>query len=148
MQYLTRSTDDPSLFFRSNDLVTSMVVSYAKLGSFEWLQDFLSPILETAGANVTFEFDEEGNVAPSHEAMFCAVMDEVFDYIASAVSSCPVYFRYHLAVFRNVVASRFPDALSHVAAFFFLRIICPALVSPADFGFLIGRYNRPVLFLC
>jgi len=70
------------------------------------------------------------------------VMEEVLDIIVGSVASCPIHLRHLLGVFREIVATKIPSSLSHVASFLFLRIICPALLNPAEFGLRLGSLKR------
>ena len=57
------------------------------------------------------------------------------DWVLAQVESTPVKFMDLCYEMRRIVAAKFPEAeLTPVVGFFFLRFVCPAIVSPYEYG--------------
>lgn len=67
-----------------------------------------------------------------------SLLDSVIDSIFRSVDSCPPTIRFVCGCLQRSCASKWPnDPLVRtrvVGAFIFLRLICPAIVNPRDFG--------------
>ena len=67
-----------------------------------------------------------------------SLLDAVIDSIFRSVDSCPATIRFICGCLQRSCAAKWPhDPLVRtrvVGSFIFLRLICPALVNPRDFG--------------
>lgn len=80
---------------------------------------------------------------PSSERPFCALLEEVIDRISGSVSDCPPQLRLICKNIRELLpAKNKPEAFFHVSSFLFLRVICPALLVPDDYGLLTTPLNH------
>jgi hypothetical protein len=84
-------TQDASVFFRSNGMVTYLMSAYAKLVGHQWLSTMLSPIISSLITDAPVMFDEDGEMDPASEGEFAVLMEEVIDRICASVATCPPY---------------------------------------------------------
>ncbi|KAJ5073737.1 ras gtpase-activating protein [Anaeramoeba ignava] len=154
-QEVLRTMSAGSLF-RSNDAATKMITKYAMLYGKNYLKEILydnikelcdsglecevdpNKLMYSESSNDGTEVQVESNVDQKIEAnmknlkfYFHKFLDRVF----LSAEQAPPGFKFIAATLRNVIMQRFPDNVtSAIGGFIFLRFICPAIVSPSNFG--------------
>ncbi|KNC47772.1 uncharacterized protein AMSG_03999 [Thecamonas trahens ATCC 50062] len=69
----------------------------------------------------------------------------VVDWIVAQVDATPIKFMDLCYQMRRIVVGKFPSAeLTPVVGFFFLRFVCPAIVSPHEYGLLPDAVPGPL----
>lgn len=131
------------LLFRSNNFNTYALSAFAKQVGQQWLRKIFAPVLETLHTHDEIQFDEDGYLIPSCDRPFCSLLEEVIDRISSSVSDCPPQIRLLCRNIRELLpAKNKQEAFFHIASFLFLRVICPALLVPDEYGLLACTSNE------
>eukprot|EP01122_Echinamoeba_exundans_P011438 TRINITY_DN4547_c0_g1_i2.p1 TRINITY_DN4547_c0_g1~~TRINITY_DN4547_c0_g1_i2.p1 ORF type:complete len:623 (+),score=77.39 TRINITY_DN4547_c0_g1_i2:64-1932(+) len=131
------------LLFRSNNFNTYALSAFAKQVGQAWLRTIFQPVLEALSTHDEIQFDEDGYILPSSERPFCALLEEVMDRICASVSECPPQLRLICKNIRELLpAKNKPEMFFHIASFLFLRVICPALLVPDEYGLLTSPLNH------
>eukprot|EP01111_Echinosteliopsis_oligospora_P018110 TRINITY_DN8129_c1_g1_i1.p1 TRINITY_DN8129_c1_g1~~TRINITY_DN8129_c1_g1_i1.p1 ORF type:complete len:1351 (-),score=419.24 TRINITY_DN8129_c1_g1_i1:139-4191(-) len=123
------ATNTTNILFRSNSMALRLLTEYAKIidKSYNYLYRVLSPhIIQINSVNRAQEVSMEVVPADLEEQV-----ESILDDVLGSISLLSTELRCICAIIRIEVSSKFPDFwLTAVGAFFFLRFLCPALVSP------------------
>jgi hypothetical protein len=131
------------LLFRSNNFNTYALSAFAKQVGQAWLRTIFQPVLEALSTHDEIQFDEDGYIIPSSERPFCALLEEVMDRICASVSDCPPQLRLICRNIRELLpAKNKPEMFFHISSFLFLRVICPALLVPDEYGLLTSALRK------
>jgi len=134
------TTENSGTLFRGNCLASKILSSYSvSVG-----KDFLKQLLEGPINSVIVDGDkyEVNPLKLSNSANLDENIQNLrqglqtfMEAILQSISYCPLVIRKICVELRNSIAVRFPQSLySVVGGFFFLRFVCPAIVSPEGFG--------------
>eukprot|EP01104_Vermistella_antarctica_P011503 TRINITY_DN3214_c1_g1_i1.p1 TRINITY_DN3214_c1_g1~~TRINITY_DN3214_c1_g1_i1.p1 ORF type:complete len:841 (+),score=304.44 TRINITY_DN3214_c1_g1_i1:190-2523(+) len=134
-------TKTPATLFRLNSLSSNVLGMYSRrIVGRGYLRDLLRPLVKFLGAAETaYEVDprrltDASSLDENIANLMCAV-ELCISKIVSSVESCPQGIRYICHRLREIVCSKFPDCASTaIGGFFFLRFLCPAIVTPEGFG--------------
>lgn len=146
-------TESENTLFRRNSIATKLLTAYAKLLGVQYLKDVIAPIIKRMMQDHQdmeldpVKFDPPESYTPEIAAKnlqnLQLACQGVLDVISDSVDKCPRQMREICGYLRSAVAERFPDAQhTAVAGFFFLRFVCPSLVSPEGFGLVTGTLDR------
>jgi len=135
-----QSTLNEGTLFRKNSLSSHLMSQYARLVGKDYLAQTLRPLIcGIINSSADYEIDPHKISDPSKleknvTALKRAAQDFLLDMMSS-VSKFPVVLRKVCQYLQKSVVDRFPNARRKVVGgFFFLRLICPAVVSPEGFG--------------
>eukprot|EP00004_Rigifila_ramosa_P023149 TRINITY_DN6457_c0_g1_i1.p1 TRINITY_DN6457_c0_g1~~TRINITY_DN6457_c0_g1_i1.p1 ORF type:complete len:608 (-),score=172.45 TRINITY_DN6457_c0_g1_i1:115-1890(-) len=142
IHFEVEQTSHPQTLFRGNSTSTRLIVGYCKFIAMPIVQTTLKPCVDQLLLNPTrsFELDPEklgeGEVLESNVKKLELVAQHFLDAIFSTADSCPIQLRVILNNLQENAKLKFPDAppTQAVGAFVFLRLYCPALITPNQFG--------------
>jgi len=138
-------TADFTTVFRRNSMCTKMMTAFAKDTGQSYLVDILSfpcrqvfesknEIIEVEatvlkGKNIPVE------TIPDNITNLLARCQQILDSVLSSIDQCPGSFRYLCWLLRHQVEEKWPESgndpwLKAIAGFFFLRFLCPAVITP------------------
>jgi len=131
---------EPGTLFRSNTIATKFISYYFQ----RYGKDYLKLTLQTKinsviKENLPWEVDAEklepGFDVEQNMNRLMTTCKEFLDIIVSSIDRVPKQFRVILNYIRKSVGARFPEMMDKmVGAFFFLRFLCPAIVTPDRYG--------------
>lgn len=141
-------SNEVSLLFRGNTLLTRSVDYYMRLVGKEYLEDTLREVLVTINeSGDDCEVDPTRVQTPEHVARNWSSLVKHFRGVWTAIresgSRCPREMRLLLRHIRAHCDDRFGSyhhtvRYSSVSGFLFLRFFCPAVLNPKLFGLLRG----------
>ncbi|KAL6076221.1 Ras-GAP domain-containing protein [Balamuthia mandrillaris] len=136
-----QKTNDPSLFFRGISTGARLVSLYCMRHGKEYLGHLLQPILQPQHVQqLDLEVDPmrlgSREKLQKNQKMLKATCKALLSRILGSASDCPLALRDIFQYSHNITSSS-PDVQQHIISnFFFLRFLCPALVSPDAYGLL------------
>ncbi|KNC47806.1 uncharacterized protein AMSG_04035 [Thecamonas trahens ATCC 50062] len=133
-------TEYAQVLFRGNSLASKMMTVYSRLVGTQYLRSTLWPVMSAVVESETsFEVDPNrardgedltdnlGKVRHHVEAFLAAILD--------SIDSCPTPLRKLCAALMASVDTKFPEShFKVVGGYFFLRYLCPAVVSPPAYS--------------
>lgn len=137
-------SDSSTDILRRNCVATKVLSLYAKSKGYHYLQETLGPFIKNMMARpeeYIFELEPD-RVSDLQEFThnldnFEKCVTELIGALEKNMPKMPCVFKEVCATIQSAVQPRFPESKeSAVSAFFFLRYICPALVSPDSNGLL------------
>eukprot|EP01100_Stratorugosa_tubuloviscum_P000181 TRINITY_DN1038_c1_g1_i1.p1 TRINITY_DN1038_c1_g1~~TRINITY_DN1038_c1_g1_i1.p1 ORF type:complete len:534 (+),score=237.73 TRINITY_DN1038_c1_g1_i1:74-1675(+) len=134
------NTSSASTLFRSNSMASKMMSAFGRITGQEYLQATLRPLVKWISASSTsFEIDPakmvEGDIIEENRRNLLEASVLFFNGIRRSISNCPILFRRICYELQQAVVLKFPESRhSVVGGFFFLRFLCPAIISPEGFG--------------
>jgi len=151
-QLIQREVDytfDYTTVFRRNSMCTKMMTFFSKDTGQSYLVDVLgtacrqifeshTEILEVeAGPLKTKGLPPEN--LPEYINNLLTRCQQILDSVISKIDSCPGSFRYICYYLKKNVKTKWPDGgddpwLKAIVGFFFLRFVCPAVVTPEGIG--------------
>jgi len=152
------TTEKAGTLFRGNCLASKIISSFSvSIG-----KDFLRQMLAEPIRTVVRE-PEKYEVNPLKLSSSDSLDDNMetlrqgvqlfMDAILQSKDYCPLVIRKICTELRRVVIDKFPSSLySVIGGFFFLRFVCPAIISPEGFGVLPmgeipGASRRPLILI-
>ncbi|KAJ1654518.1 hypothetical protein IWQ61_005565 [Dispira simplex] len=152
-EYLARkeveSTDDHNILFRGNSVFTKSLDAYMKIVGLSYVEDTIGTLIRNiCQYNVACEVDP---AKIPHEVDMNAQWKILLLYVRILWSSieqskprCPNELKIVFAKLRSIIQEKFgnfvdtssisPARYTCVSGFFFLRLICPAILSPKLYG--------------
>jgi len=134
------STLNEGTLFRKNSLASHLMSQYARLLVQDYLCTTLRPLIRTImKQGNTFEVDphkvdNEANLERNRQTLARTTQDFLLSMMES-VNKFPISLRRMCGYLKEKTVTRFPEAKRKVVGgFFFLRLLCPAVVSPEGFG--------------
>jgi len=137
--------EETSTLFRGASLTTALMDLYMKSVCQDFLHTALFPtihrILETKqSCELNPNMIESPTEACSNAEFLLQVLDDITESIFMSSEACPRTLRFICASLQKDVQNRWPaDRLVKtrvVSGFIFLRLLCPAIVNPRQFGLL------------
>jgi hypothetical protein len=144
------SMNQPGTLFRANSTASKLMKKYCSRVSLPYLQSVLGPLMtKVCNSPTNFEIDpskmksdEDINVNVANTKQ---LIQEFIDIILNNMDSIPYQFReYCRFLYKYVgqkfkmenIANEYDMDYSHIAVggFLFLRLICPAITSPQQYG--------------
>jgi len=136
----THSTEKSGTLFRGNCLASKVLSSYSLLIARGFLKTLLGPPIQQLIDNPkTYEINPS-KIAPGENIETnlenCKWAIRLFlDTILNSINNCPMVIRGICYQLRRIVAEKFPESIyTVIGGFYFLRFVCPAIVSPEGFG--------------
>ncbi|XP_032321302.1 RAS protein activator like-3 [Camelus ferus] len=137
---LARSGGREALLFRENTLATKAIDEYMKLVAQDYLQETLGQVVRRLCASTDdCEVDPSkcpASELPQHQARLRNSCKEVFENIIHSYDWFPAELGTVFSGWREACKARGSEALGPrlVCASLFLRLLCPAILSPSLFG--------------
>uniref|UniRef100_A0A8D1X738 RAS protein activator like-3 n=1 Tax=Sus scrofa TaxID=9823 RepID=A0A8D1X738_PIG len=137
---LARSGGREALLFRENTLATKAIDEYMKLVAQDYLQETLGQVVQRLCASMEdCEVDPSkcpASELPQHQARLRNSCKEVFENIIHSYDWFPAELGTVFSGWREACKARGSEALGPrlVCASLFLRLLCPAILSPSLFG--------------
>ncbi|GAM17511.1 hypothetical protein SAMD00019534_006860 [Acytostelium subglobosum LB1] len=132
------SCHDPNTLFRSNSVAMKMVVAYGHKTGQHYLAQTLTPlVVELCGSQLSFEVDPQ-RLQPDEDVTsniqnLKIFAQKFFDRIVQSIDQCPKSIVEICYYFKKIVSRKFPNHWrSAIGGFIFLRLFCPACVSPEN----------------
>lgn len=125
--------------FRSSDMASYLVVNYGLTNGQTYLRSVLAPFLQDiAEKEVAVEVDPMRTLSPSgvesQQHLLTGLAGRLLDAIFSSVGDIPVQLLDMYATVREEVHAVYPNmARPVIAGLFFLRFLCPALITPEKY---------------
>lgn len=134
---------DTSTLFRATSLATTLMDIYMRSECGLFLQSALSDLIhklleskQSAELNPTkMEVNDD---ACTNAEFLLAVLDQITQSIFTSIEACPKSVRYICHCLQKAVVAKWPGErlvrTRVVSGFIFLRLLCPALLNPRNFG--------------
>eukprot|EP01103_Thecamoeba_quadrilineata_P000018 TRINITY_DN10010_c0_g1_i1.p1 TRINITY_DN10010_c0_g1~~TRINITY_DN10010_c0_g1_i1.p1 ORF type:complete len:470 (+),score=90.50 TRINITY_DN10010_c0_g1_i1:123-1532(+) len=133
--------DEEGTLLRNTSVATLLMSAYVRLIGERYLSVLLKQLLlDFLSSKVSLEIDpnrlDSGEDIEKNIANLFEITKAFLNEICSSVDLCPMPLRILCGLLRNEVRRKFPEAtMSAIGGFFFLRFVCPALVTPETFNF-------------
>ncbi|EFA76220.1 Ras GTPase activation domain-containing protein [Heterostelium album PN500] len=148
---------DPGTLFRSNSVAMKMVVAYGHKTAQHYVAQTLTPlVVELCSSPLSLEVDPD-RLQPDEDVnenieKLKVVSQKFFDRIVQSIDQCPKSIIEICYYFKKIVSRKFPNHWrAAVGGFIFLRLFCPACVSPENAGIIspgrVGISERRALVL-
>lgn len=129
-------TETQSQLFRANSIVTRIITQHVRTSGFAYFRHLLLPTVE-AVSNMSLEMEQSDIIR---------VVDDLLNRIIR-IADVPAALRHVFHLISATVLTKFEASRHAVSSFFFLRVVCPALVSPERFDIVVGDDRRRILLL-
>jgi len=134
-------TDDEGLLFRGNSIFIYMMTEYVRLNGFPYLRKVLTPAIKfyLTKTNLNYEVDQT-RLSATDDVMknarnLTGASQYMLDIILNAVDEVPSPIREACQKIYQAVEQKFPGSGKRViCSLFFLRFLCPCIVSPKMYG--------------
>jgi len=128
--------------FRTDSMATKLMKEFSRIIGLYWVELVLGPLVVNICENATklaVEIDPSKlRPGENRETNVKNLIDSVNAFLSSilnSVSTCPQELREICRHLAENVEKKFPDAKEKaVGAIIFLRLLCPAILSPENFG--------------
>jgi len=124
---------EASVLFRTNTVATKAVVEYMKMVGQSYISDTLFPPIRAITQSNT-RYDDS-----SFSSELEVVCNAVLSCILGSANRVPLQLKKLFKAIKQIAVERFGEenvSYLSVTAFFFLRLLCPAIVSPSLYGIL------------
>ncbi|KAJ1915192.1 GTPase activating factor [Mycoemilia scoparia] len=135
---------DPVLLFRGSSVCTRAVESFMKLLGTEFVDDMIGNVIrEVIEKSIVCEVDptrlKAGESTANGWNTLLSLMDKLWRSIERAKHKCPFEMQKIFSNLRQTVQQHYgsdnPNVkYSCITGFLFLRFVCPAIMSPMNFG--------------
>lgn len=138
IQHEIEKTKDEGTLLRNTCVATLLMSAYGRLVGELYLSQLLKPLVFEFPKSQSFEIDPnritKGSVEENMNNLI-KLTKKFIDQIVNSLELCPKSLRVLCSLLQKEVSKKFPQSrLSSVGGFFFLRFICPAIVTPETFG--------------
>ncbi|KAL6059391.1 Ras GTPase activating protein ira2 [Balamuthia mandrillaris] len=135
LAYEIQNTENKSLLFRNESMAQILVGHFSRLVGSEYLQRVLRPLIKKLLApEMEIEVDPtklEGETLKKNQARLRSTCEAFLQAIFNNLNKIPSEFREICFVLQIETKKKFPTLLYRViGGFFFLRFLCPAIVTP------------------
>ncbi|RKP38023.1 hypothetical protein BJ085DRAFT_40104 [Dimargaris cristalligena] len=144
-----RQTDDSNILFRGNSVFTKSLDAYMKIVGLAYVEDTIGTLVRNiCQYHVTCEVDpaklaEDEDVGAQWKILLLYVRI-LWSSIEQSKPRCPRELKVAFSRLRKIIEEKFgnkidpnsasPARYTCVSGFFFLRLICPAILSPKLYG--------------
>ncbi|KAI0223459.1 hypothetical protein L0F63_004339 [Massospora cicadina] len=142
-----QATDDPNLLFRGNTILTKAIDAYMKMVGLQYVDETIGGIVrEVCKRKVSCEVDvaklRRPEDAKRQWKTLLSYAHQLFEAIQGSKDCCPPELRCFFHHLRKASDDKFGDSpallestkYTCVSGFLFLRLFCPAVLSPKLFG--------------
>ncbi|KAJ1875583.1 Ras GTPase-activating protein 1 [Coemansia sp. RSA 990] len=150
-----RAERDPALLFRGTSVATRAVDTLMKVVGLEFIDRLIGDVVRNIVSNeYACEVDPtrlpDSNNIDIHWDALNRLMQMLWQSIEDNAYTCPPILRKTFASIRSSTATFYSNWVSHsqvqyscISSFVFLRLLCPAMLSPKSFG-LVGQTPSPL----
>ncbi|KAK9727446.1 hypothetical protein K7432_001828 [Basidiobolus ranarum] len=140
------STDDSNILFRGNSILTKAIDSYMKMIGLQYVDEAIGNIVRSICENkIVCEVDmmklEKGQDIRSQWRILLTYTKMLWQAIEKSRAKCPCELRVFFSNLRTIITDKFASELDKslvrytcVSGFLFLRLFCPAVLSPKLFN--------------
>ena len=130
-----KSTPHEHDMFRLDSAASKLMGAYGLLIAKSWLRDLLKNTIKKATMTVAKNEKEKEKEKEIPVQRIWKMIDSMLEFLVSNMSQVPFPLRVLCFYIKEEVEKRFPGKGNiGVAAFVFLRLICPAIVAPETRG--------------
>ncbi|KAJ1912579.1 hypothetical protein IWQ60_009603 [Tieghemiomyces parasiticus] len=148
-QHEVARTEDPNILFRGNSVFTKALDAYMKIVGMTYVEDTLGTLVRNiCQYQVACEVDPAklpaGEDVGAQWKILLLYVRILWSSIEQSKARCPVELRVIFSRLRRIIEEKFgtkvdpksvsPARYTCVSGFFFLRLICPAILSPKLYG--------------
>lgn len=135
--------NDTATLFRATSLATTLMDIYmrSECGLFlqSALSDLIQKLIETKqSAELNPTKMEVNDDACTNAEFLLSVLDQITQSIFTSIEACPKSVRHICSCLQKTVIAKWPGErlvrTRVVSGFIFLRLLCPALLNPRQFG--------------
>eukprot|EP01103_Thecamoeba_quadrilineata_P007781 TRINITY_DN1760_c0_g1_i1.p1 TRINITY_DN1760_c0_g1~~TRINITY_DN1760_c0_g1_i1.p1 ORF type:complete len:457 (-),score=86.26 TRINITY_DN1760_c0_g1_i1:296-1666(-) len=136
---LTKAIDEGTLL-RNKSAATLLCSAYVRLNCEKYLSLLFKPLInQLLSAKISIEIDpkrmEPGEDLSRNVKNLCRVTKKFLDDICNSIDYCPRRLRQLNRILQEEVMSKYPESPNRsMGGFFFLRFLCPAIVTPEAFN--------------
>eukprot|EP01112_Ceratiomyxa_fruticulosa_P013951 TRINITY_DN3958_c0_g1_i1.p1 TRINITY_DN3958_c0_g1~~TRINITY_DN3958_c0_g1_i1.p1 ORF type:complete len:612 (+),score=150.03 TRINITY_DN3958_c0_g1_i1:172-2007(+) len=133
-------TESEATLFRGVSVASKLVSSYFKLKGVNYLKKVLHILLREVVQNGShLEVDptkiDKNDTLKANQERLMFHTKVIFDTLCKSTNECPYPIRQVFRIAQEEVSQRFPDMKQKVVGgFFFLRFLCPSMVTPEGYG--------------
>lgn len=128
--------ENQSQLFRANSIVTRIITQHVKTSGFAYFRSMLLPTVE-AVSNMSLEMEQTDVIK---------IVDDLLNRVIR-IADVPAALRHLFNSISSTTLTKFEASRHAVSSFFFLRVLCPALVSPERFDIVVADDRRRILLL-
>lgn len=133
-------TEYAQVLFRGNSLASKMMTVYSRMRGMSYLQEVISPPMRAViESDASFEIDvvrarpEDDLVTNARRVL--VHLQAFMDAILLSIDRVPVQFRSICHTLMQTCSAKFEESRhTAVGGYFFLRYLCPAIVSPTAYN--------------
>ncbi|KAJ2500013.1 GTPase activating factor [Coemansia sp. RSA 1972] len=137
---------DPTLLFRGTSVATRAIDTIMKIVGLEFIDQLIGNVVRNITSNeYACEVDParlaDSNSISVHWDALTRLLDALWQGIENGANSCPPILRRIFACLRSSTAAFYSNhtasaqvQYSCISGFVFLRLLCPAMLSPKSFG--------------
>eukprot|EP01102_Stenamoeba_stenopodia_P019729 TRINITY_DN751_c0_g1_i2.p1 TRINITY_DN751_c0_g1~~TRINITY_DN751_c0_g1_i2.p1 ORF type:complete len:501 (-),score=90.90 TRINITY_DN751_c0_g1_i2:243-1745(-) len=133
-----QKTTDEATLFRNSSGATMLMTAFGRHVGELYLHQLLKPLFFELPKNVSFEIDPgriRSGTQSENMQNLKAIAKKFIEKITQSVDHVPKQIKQLCTLLQSEVSKKYPESrLSSVGGFFFLRFICPAIVTPDSFG--------------
>ena len=141
VQYEVEQSDGETTLFRGNTLSTSLLTHYSLLVSkssqylYRILNALIFAVCNTSGWEIEPAQLPPGEKIEENQKNLTAAVEMFLSKILGSVSSFPLPLQELCVVLAEATSAKYPEhALIAVGGLVLLRLICPAILSPVEYG--------------
>jgi len=137
------ATEDSQILFRANSLATKSTEQYMRNVGVDYLQQVLgNPMKQVLTSKYSCEIDDtrimDGEDVQRNAKRLIAHVKSFLDSIFASAEQCPNEMRFLFHIIQEKVLQKFKGDTKiryiAISGFIFLRLFCPAIISPWLFG--------------
>jgi len=148
-----RGTKTQDTLFRIDSIATKTIRNYFKLVASDYLKNSFAPMVigiinHPNGMEIDpIKLEDNKQLAdlPDNLKRLKSSCNDFLNCIFQSVDKMPLNMRKLFNLIRQLVAQCFPEAeLKAIGAFLFLRLICPAIITPNQYGLIEDEITNPL----
>eukprot|EP01097_Dermamoeba_algensis_P006616 TRINITY_DN4124_c0_g3_i2.p1 TRINITY_DN4124_c0_g3~~TRINITY_DN4124_c0_g3_i2.p1 ORF type:complete len:711 (-),score=220.64 TRINITY_DN4124_c0_g3_i2:50-2182(-) len=130
-----------NVIFRETTITTQLLIEYMNMKSTSYLKKAIQPIVkQIVKENMDFEVNPdkvEERKAKKNQKLLIQKSTQLLEEILNSIPFFPSTLKKIFSFMQTRIREKFPQAdFKMVASFFFLRLICPAIISPHHYNLL------------
>jgi neurofibromin 1 len=130
------AVENQSQLFRANSIVTRIITQHVRTSGFAYFRNLLLPTVE-AISEVNSETEQEDIIR---------IVNDLLSRIVK-IEDVPSSLRHAFHLVSTTTLNKFEASRHAVSSFFFLRVLCPALISPERFDIIVEDDRSRLLLL-
>jgi neurofibromin 1 len=122
--------------FRANSIVTRIITQHVRTAGFTYFRNLLLPTVQAA-SEISPDMEHDDVVK---------IVETLLDRVVRIID-VPSPLRHIFSLISSTTLGKFESSRHAVSSFFFLRVLCPALVTPERFDITVEDDRRRILLL-